>query len=406
MRTVRASLFSRRARIGAPLGTLRCALFGASLVSALSPIPAGAEESAASGRAEMIRIEVEFFAGGDPAPVNRATVHVSDRRVRVEQRGAEGSAPAPVFLYRGDQDRLYSVVDSARTYVMLERKMIEQLGGGRGGAGMARREVDRQLEGIPQDQARLYGHLLGSSSLDPSRPEDPLVIARTGERSTAAGYACQRATIHRSGRLLAAGCVADWDAVGLTPEDVEVFRSLALLARDAMASRSPMPKELVPGQPLDLIVQLGGFPVHFERAGAAAGDSAVRVASIERISVDDALFEVPPGYAARTGMAGLMGFANLLARPARAPARTAQDSAALATRAPAQRGFATAGPSRGSPGPAAIAGGEAFEERVASSDLANAQVAAESAQSPRSAARPASPRQAPRPYRSIGLFGD
>ncbi len=383
MRSVRASLFSRRARIGAPLGTLRCVLLGASLVSALSPIPAGAEAPAASGRAEMIRIEVEFFAGGDPSPVNSATVHVSDRRVRVEQRGADGSAPSPAFLYRGDQDRLYSIVDSARTYVVLERKMIERLGGS--SAGQARREVDRQLEGVPKDQARLYGHLLGSSSLDPSRPDDPLVIARTGERDTAVGYACARATIHRSGRLLAAGCVADWDAVGLTPEDVEVFRSLALLARDAMASRSPMPKELIPGQPLDLIVQLGGFPIHFERAGDVAGESAVRVASIERIAVDEALFEVPPGYAARTGMAGLMGFASLLSRPARAPAHAASSSA---------------------PGPAAIAGGDPFEERVASVDPTSGQDAGAVAASGRSASRPAPTRSRPRPYRSIGLFGD
>ncbi len=406
MRPIRASILVRGASSASLALLLLLALAASAVVFA--PGEARAQAPAGSGRAEMVRIEVEFFANGDPAPVNRATVHVFDRRVRVEQRGAEGSAPAPVFLYRGDQDRLYSIVDSARTFVQIERKMIEQLGGGSGsgGAAKARREVDRQLEGIPQDQARLYGHLLGRSSLDPSRPEDPLVIARTGERATAAGYACQRATIHRSGRLLAAGCVADWDAVGLTPEDVEVFRSLALLARDAMASRSPMPKELVPGQPLDLIVQLGGLPVHFERAGEAAGDSAVRVASIERIAVDDALFEVPPGYAARTGMAGLMGFANLLARPARAPAQAAPASAAAATRAPAHRTPATAGPSSGSPGPAAIAGGDAFEERVASADPASVQETVEPADSSRSPSRRAPTRRAPRPYRSIGLFGD
>ncbi|MEZ4282817.1 MAG: hypothetical protein R3F21_24730 [Myxococcota bacterium] len=386
MRSVRAFILVRGVTAASTALLLLLALAASAAVFA--PDEARAQAAAGSGRTEMIRIEVEFFANAEPVPVNRATVHVFDRRVRVEQRGAEGSAPAPVFLYRGDQDRLYSIVDSARTYVQIERKMIEQLGGGSGAgsAAKARREVDRQLEGIPQDQARLYGHLLGRSALDPSRPEDPLVIARTGERATAAGYACQRATIHRSGRLLAAGCVADWDVVGLTPEDVEVFRSLALLARDAMTSRSPMPKELVPGQPLDLIVQLGGFPVHFERAGEAAGDSAVRVASIERIAVDDALFEVPPGYAARKGMAGLMGFANLLARPARTPARTA--------------------PSSDAPGPAAIAGGDPFEERVATADPASARDGFEPAESPRSPSRRTPTRWTPRPYRSIGLFGD
>jgi hypothetical protein len=356
MRFSRASIVARSAFVAVALSTVFPAT---DLVAGSPPSSAGSE---------IVRIEVEFFEGGEPTPVNRATVYTSKRRVRVEQRGADPTAAPPVFVYRGDQDRLYSIVESARTYVLIERAMLDRLGAG---ARVAQREVDRQLEGVPQDQQRLYGHLLGTSQIDPSRPADPLVVARSGEMGEAAGYPCRRATISRSDRLLATGCVADWDVVGLTPEDVEVFRSLALLARDAMASRSPIPKELVPGQPLDLIVQLGGFPVYFERAGAVAGDNAVRVASVERIPADDSLFEVPADFTVRSGMTGMASFASLLSRPGRAtPTAMASPSASP----PA------------SPGPAAIDDAQESE-----------------------ALRPASRRPerwTPKPYRSISLFGD
>ena len=326
--------------------------------------------------AEVIRIEVEFFEDGNEAPVNRATVLTSERRVRVEQRAPGAANPSPVFLYRGDQDRLYSIALQARSYVAIERQMLERLGSG---ARSARREVDRQLDGVPKDQQRLFGHWLGASQLDPKRPDDPLIVGRSDEMDTVAGYACRRVTLSRSSRVLAAGCVADWQTVGLTPEDVEVFRSLALLARDAMASGSPIPKDLVPGQPLDMIVQLGGFPVFFERAGQVAGDNSIRVASVERIAADDSLFELPAGFTARTWLAG---FASLLAMPGRG--------------APP------------SPGPASIDSAADPIERAAPDShptSARADVQIDAKPRPFEQATPRA-RWTPKPYRSIGLFED
>jgi len=296
------------------------------LFAVLAIPAAGVEASAApESGGELVRIEVEFFENGRKEPVNRATVFTSRRRVRIEQQTPGAANPPPVFIYRGDQDRLLSVVESSRSYLTIEPQLLERVGAG---ARTARREIDRQLDGIPEDQQRLFGHWMGASQLDPDRPVDPILITRGGPGDPVAGHACRQVRLSRSGRLLAAGCVADWDTVGLTPDDVEVFRSLALLARDAMASRSPIPKELVPGQPLDLILQLGGFPVYFERAGEVAGDNAIRVASVERMAANDALFEVPAGYTARTGMMGLASFASLLSRPGRGapPAAIAPDA--------------------------------------------------------------------------------
>lgn len=362
---------------------LQLSLPGAAL-AALAAVAGTAWTAPGARAADVIRIEVEFFEGGNETPVNRATVLTSQRRVRVEQRSPGAENSPPIFIYRGDQDRLYSIAEQARSYVAIERQMLERLGSG---GRSARREVDLQLEGVPGDQKRLFGHWLGASQLDPNRPNDPLIVQRSDEVDTVAGYECRRVMLSRSSRVLATGCVADWQTVGLTPEDVEVFRSLALLARDAMASRSPIPKELVPGQPLDLIVQLGGFPVFFERAGQVAGDNSIRVASVERIAADDSLFEVPTSFTARTGMVGLAGFASLLSMPSRG--------------APPSAGPASIDGSADPIEGAALASNPASNPTSSPASIAPASIRDEAR--PRPASRG---RWMPKPYRSIGLFDE
>lgn len=345
----------------------RCLLLvAAAFAATIAPV-------AAARAAEAIRIEVEFFEGDQETPTNRATVWTAERRVRIEQHAPGGAASAPVFLYRGDLDQLFSLSESARSYVKIERRMLSLLGGGR---RSARREVDEQLDALPADQQRLFVRWLGGSSLDSGRPDEPLVVTRSEVRDTVAGLPCKRVGLGRPRRLLAEGCIAAWETVGLTPADVEVFRSLASLTHDAMGSRLPIPIELVPGQPLDLVVQFGGFPLSFERAGDVPGRNAIRVASVERVPVADALFEVPSGYAERTGMAGLAGFASLLS-----PSRSAAPAA---------------------PDPAAVDFGAESDESAKAEPVPAREPLANPNPVPRSTAR----RFAPPPYRSISLFED
>ncbi|MFO0687940.1 MAG: hypothetical protein U0900_04490 [Myxococcota bacterium] len=324
-----------------------------SLVAGLAIATALVAGGAGAARAEQgLRVELEFFEGDGEAPTRFATVLASGRRVRIEQRtpGA-AAATAPTFIYRGDRDRLYSIADEARSYVELEPMLLSLLAGQ---TRVARREVSGSLEGLPRDQQRAVGHLLGVDTIDPKRPEDPLVFTRTGEEDQVAGIPCRRVELARSNRLLAKGCVADWATVGLTAADVEVFRSLAAFVREAAGSHAPIPVELVPGQPLDLVVQLGGFPLAFERAGRAAGASAIRVAAVEATELAAARFEVPSGYAARSGVAGIASLAGLLSiqsGPPQPGVPTAEDagSAPALPAAPDPAAFEPAATSSGRP---------------------------------------------------------
>lgn len=333
--------------------------------------------------AETLRVEVEFFEGDRVEPVNRATVFASGRLVRIEQQRTGAGSGTPVFLYRGDEERLYSLSESARTYVVLEPRMLAAIGGS---TRASRREIDAGLSPLAQDQQRAFGHLLGVAQIDPDRPGDSLVVARTGQVGEVAGMACRRVELRFGQRLMAHGCVADWATVGLTPADVEVFRSLAAAVGNAAGAHRGLPIELVPGQPLDLVVQFGGFPLFFERAGKAREASAIRVSSVERIAHDEARFAIPEGFVVRKGIAGLFQFASLLSSGSHA--RAASDPAS----------------SPSAPGPAALAMDGGDDEVATGSRVAPARPRSADAIQPERL-----PRHAARPYpayRPIRLFED
>jgi hypothetical protein len=65
--------------------------------------------------------------------------------------------------------------------------------------------------------------------------------------------------------------------------------------------------ELVPDQPLDLIVQLGGLPLSFERSVDGRERSEIRVTSVERVEAPESLFEAPADYALREGARAFFG---------------------------------------------------------------------------------------------------
>jgi hypothetical protein len=110
------------------------------------------------------------------------------------------------------------------------------------------------------------------------------------------------------------------------------------------------------------------------------------VASVERIPADDALFEVPTSFTARTGMAGLASFANLLAMPSRGAPPSPGPASIDSTADPLAGAAATSSP-----------------RSNATSIAADAPAAIPGEVRPRPASRA---RWTPKPYRSIGLFDE
>jgi len=258
--------------------------------------------------AEVTKIEVEFFDKDSSEATSHSTVWVSARRVRVEQRERPAGDSGPALIYRGDLGRFFSVDARARSYSVFEREQVAELGTE---VKRARLAFDRHLSVLPGDQRRAMERLLGVTAQRPEDVRPPTTVTPGDVTEEVAGLECTRATVKRGGVLVGNLCIAPWEKLGITEADAEVFRELGNFKREMMDVRGLTPLELVPNQPLDLLVQFDGFPLSFRRIVAGGPYSAVAVKSVTTSPADDSLFEVPTDYAQSWGRRGFLGHLGL-----------------------------------------------------------------------------------------------
>ncbi len=263
--------------------------------------------------AEATKFEVDFYEQGSERPTNHATIWISGRRIRIEQQQPGARKGGPVLIYRGEEGRFLSVHPRARSYSEIARERVSELGHE---ARRARREIDQQLEALPSDQQKALERLLGIRREGRDLVEAPVVVTPEEGGSRIAGLECRNVTMKRGDSLVGRACVVPWRRLGLAHTDLEVFRELGLFQREVLQARALTPMELVPDQPLDLLVQFEGLPLSFHRTTNGSPRSAIRVAGIERLVADDALFEAPADYAMRGGGSAFLGHLGLGGSPA------------------------------------------------------------------------------------------
>ena len=262
---------------------------------------------------DVARFEVDFFKNGSPYAINHATVWVSARRIRIEQRAPGTGESGPVLIYRGDEDRFISVHDHAKNYSVIKRKRVENLALE---IQQARLAIERQLQSLPGDQRKAFEQLLGITPPDPEMLSKPIVVTSDNITDNVSGYKCTRETLTRGDVSIGHACVAPWDKIGLTRADMEIFRHLGNFQREAMGARGLTPLELVPNQPLDLLVQFNGFPLYYRRVIDNQQHSAIQVTAVDTIPKNDALFEPPKGYTLHKGARGFRSHLGVEQPPA------------------------------------------------------------------------------------------
>lgn len=272
---------------------------------------AGTFEPASPGvGSSVVQIDVEFRGGGR---LESARVWVSDRRIRIEQQTAALRRGSHVLIYRGDQDRFFSLDPRSRAYVEIDRELIAA-------AGLqtkaARREVDGQLGRLPRVQHAALERLFGLHENGDEQARSPVRIREAEGTDRLGEFTCRKRELVRDDVRLAELCVTDWASVGIGPADLEVFRQLANFQRELMGARDLTPLELVPNQPLDLLVQFDGFPLYLRGVNGSPLKGDIRVTGLQRIAATGELFDIPADYAARSAYSVFFELAEQPAAPA------------------------------------------------------------------------------------------
>jgi len=281
-----------------------------------------------SALASGSRVDIEFRGGPGGYIHERARIWISKRKLRIEQFTPGLKRSKHVLIYRGDLDRFYSLNPERKTFVSVDRELIAAFGFE---MKAARVEVDATLRRLPDDQHKMLERLLGARESGEAIVKHPVEVVPRKTTARVGRYTCRKMSLVRAKELVGEICVVDWSKIGVTRQDLEVFRKLANFQRELMGARDLTPLEIVPNQRLDLLVQFGGFPLYLKRRNGGRDQSLIRVIDIVPLGNAEAKFLVPKDYRPVSPLSLLVGEIPEPTPPARpAPAKRGGGSAASA----------------------------------------------------------------------------
>lgn len=261
--------------------------------------------AAPSAAVEVMRVEVQFLDGERGDASQHALMTIAPRMLRIDQYTNLADRAAHTLIYRGDRDVIYSIDPEDKRYIAVDRTLIASIGLE---LQAARREMEAFLSRMPKDQRKTTERIVGLEvEEDDGKVRAALWVRDEGATLKRLGRSCRKVSLWRANEQVAEGCVVPWKSMGIGPRDVDVFRQLANFQREIMGAGGLTPLEVVPDQPLDILVQLDGFPLELSRRSGGRLVSAVRVKSAVKANVPVGVFDVPRDYAVREGYEFLVG---------------------------------------------------------------------------------------------------
>ena len=274
-----------------------CSGWATALVSLALAAPVSAED--------VMRVEVQFLDAVRGDATQHALLTIAPNKLRIDQFTNLGDPAQHTLIYRGDRDVIYSLDQGDRAYIEVDRTLITTLGRE---LQAARREMEALLRRLPDDQRKSGERIIGLEITDEDgKARAALKVRDEGQTVKRLGRPCRKVSMWRGDIQVSAACVVPWRSVGIGPRDLDVFRQLANFQREIMGAGGLTPLEVVPDQPLDLLVQFDGFPMEFSREVRGQLVSAIRVTRLAKSKARRGEFEVPKTYALRPGFEFLAG---------------------------------------------------------------------------------------------------
>lgn len=236
--------------------------------------------------------EIETTDHGSSEPYT-SQVMVEGQNLKMNIHGGRDGA----MIFRGDRREMIVVNDQDKSYMVIDQKTMEQIGGQ---VNQAMQQMQEALKNVPEKQRAMMEKMMKQrmGTLGDTAKRPSTEVHRTGERGTKAGYPCVKYQVLRAGKTVRELWVTDWDNLEGSQEAIDAFKEMAAFFKQMMDSidvgRAPFGEFDNPFEQMD---QFGGFPVvsrELDGRGQVTGESTLR--SAKRQTLDPAAFEPPSGY--------------------------------------------------------------------------------------------------------------
>ncbi len=199
------------------------------------------------------------------------------------------------MIYNDDTGTVYNVMKDRHTYMVLDPATQQRMAAMMSGM---QDKLRQQMAAMPEAQRKQLEARMGA--MTQPKPDSPYV--KTGESKTVGSWSCQvfRKTLG-SGSTIDA-CFAPLSTIGLTRDDLAVFKKLAVRMQQTMPTAGAMG-----GLDFDKLRQevgFEGFPVQTVTSMNGTPRTTSTMKSVQHLTLPADTFDLPTGYT-RQEMPGL-----------------------------------------------------------------------------------------------------
>jgi uncharacterized protein YneF (UPF0154 family) len=257
----------------------------------LFSLPACLLLAASAAFAEGVVI-IESHGPAQGTATSAAKIHIEGDRLFVETQ-QDGGKQGVIFL--GDSKVMRMLDFSNNTYREMTEQDFERLGDS---MAQMRQMMEEKLKNMPPQQRQMVEQMMKQKmGAMPGAGQAPsrVVYTKVASGQTVRQWSCDKYEGTRDSEKVWEVCAVDFAEFGVEPSDLRVFQQMAEMVK-SMAPKGMEDSFQIGFDEQQAEQGFRGVPVERLSFRNGAPHQKYQITEVTRQDIDDALFEVPPGF--------------------------------------------------------------------------------------------------------------
>jgi hypothetical protein len=167
--------------------------------------------------------------------------------------------------------------------------------------------MKQKMDAVPEAQRKMIEAMMAQHAPGLNAAKVKTTYEKTGDSKTIGAWPCQVFHSRKDGKLVADLCIAPVDTVGVTPDDLAVFRALGQAMAKSLPDAIRNSASFMDFDDQTQQIGFAGIPVETIVYAGGKAVSTTTVKSVDHAAIAPDAFAVPAGFAKRKMPAFLGG---------------------------------------------------------------------------------------------------
>ena len=249
----------------------------------------------------LICTSQQLFAGvvmemrtndGSGNEIGTSKIYAESGMVRLDNIGGSSDVQMSM-IFQGDKFLMLNHED--KTYFVMDEAMLEEINSQ---MSAAMRQMEAQLANVPAEQREMIERMMKGKmqGMMPQQAQTEQPRVEAGGSSQWRSYPCVKYTIYSGNEKTQEICAASMDQIEGAGEVIEAFRKMAGFMKKMIASLPDMIASRVAANPMEMMDQIDGFPVHTLQFEQGELSQETSLESVSEQALEKSLFVPPSDY--------------------------------------------------------------------------------------------------------------